>query len=149
MTQVNVALLLFTFLPHTAPVAAERVFHAASLARTEDALKIARGAISELAGLGFREGQNLIVEERAGDPSDLPKIVKAMLDWRPDAIIAIGGESIQAAREATRTVPIVTFGGANPVEMGYAASLAHPGGSARHAPARGLARAVHTRTPVC
>ena len=122
-------LLIVAFLPHAAPEAAERVFRVASLSRTEDGLQIAQRALPELARLGFRQGENLLVEERAGDPSTLPEIARALVAGQPDAIIAIGGEAIRAAREATSSVPIVTFGGANPVDMGYAASFAHPGGN--------------------
>ena len=129
MTRVVVVLLVFTLLSHTQSEAAERVFRVASLARTEDSLLIARRSLRELARLGFREGENLIVEERAGDPSELPEIMKTMLDKQPDAIIALGGEAIRAARESTSSVPIVMFGGPNPVDMGYVASLARPGGN--------------------
>ena len=59
----------------------------------------------------------------------LPEIVRAMLEKRPDAIIAIGGDAVRAARRMTSTVPIVIFGGPNPVDAGYAASLARPGGT--------------------
>src|SRR6185437_2227824 len=119
MTRVIVVLLLFAFLPHAAPEAAERVFRVASLARTEDSLQITRHMLQELASLGFREGDNLIVEEGAGDPSELAELVRTMLDRRPDAIVAVGGEAISAARQVTSTVPIVIFGGPNPVDMGY------------------------------
>jgi len=129
MIRVIVVLLLFAFLPHAAPEAAERVFRVASLARTEDSLQITRHMLQELASLGFREGENLIVEEGAGDPSELAELVRTMLDRRPDAIVAVGGEAISAARQVTSTVPIVIFGGPNPVDMGYAVNLAHPGGN--------------------
>ena len=41
-------------------------------------------------------------------------------------MIAVGGSAIAAAGAATRTVPIVTFG-ADPIELGLAASYARPG----------------------
>jgi putative ABC transport system substrate-binding protein len=51
-----------------------------------------------------------------------------MIAAKPDAVIAIGPEAIEAAGSATKTIPIIAFG-ANPVGMGFAASLARPGGN--------------------
>jgi len=47
---------------------------------------------------------------------------------RPDAIIAFGGDAILAARNATSTIPIVTFG-PDLIQLGVAASVARPGGN--------------------
>jgi putative ABC transport system substrate-binding protein len=82
----------------------------------------------ELARLGFREGKNLVLEERAGELASLPQLARDLVLTKPDAIIAIGPDAIRAASDATSTVPIVTFG-ADPVERGLAASHARPGGN--------------------
>src|SRR6266702_3601750 len=55
-------------------------------------------------------------------------LARELLLDKPDAIIAIGPDAIRAAAEATRTVPIVTFGN-DPVQRGFAASHARPGGN--------------------
>jgi putative ABC transport system substrate-binding protein len=47
---------------------------------------------------------------------------------KPDAIIAIGNVSLIAAKEASATIPVVAFG-PDLVELGYADSLARPGGN--------------------
>ena len=66
---------------------------------------------------------------RAWAESDtLPGLMRELLAARPDAIIAVGGAAIVAAGAASRTVPIVTFG-ADPIELGLAASYARPGGN--------------------
>jgi putative ABC transport system substrate-binding protein len=44
----------------------------------------------------------------------------------PDAILAIGTESLRIAREMTKTIPIVAFG-PDVIAEGFAESLAHPG----------------------
>jgi putative tryptophan/tyrosine transport system substrate-binding protein len=84
--------------------------------------------LPELAKLGFVEGRNLVFDARLGESDVLPGLMRELLAARPDAVIAVGGAAIAAAGAATRTVPIVTFG-ANPIELGLAASYARPGGN--------------------
>ena len=57
MTRVIVVLLLFAFLPHAAPEAAERVFRVASLARTEDSLQITRHMLQNWRALVFEKAK--------------------------------------------------------------------------------------------
>jgi hypothetical protein len=64
-----------------------------------------------------------------GDGAAMPVFARELLVAHLDAIIAFGGPAIRAAREATKRVPIVIFFGPDPVESGWAASLAHPGGN--------------------
>jgi putative ABC transport system substrate-binding protein len=48
----------------------------------------------------------------------------------PVAVLVAGGSpAIRAAQQATRTLPIVMVGGYDPVQQGFVASLAHPGGN--------------------
>jgi putative tryptophan/tyrosine transport system substrate-binding protein len=47
----------------------------------------------------------------------------------PNVILANGGPALTATQEATSTVPIVFTGVSEPVERGFVASLAHPGGN--------------------
>lgn len=87
-----------------------------------------RITLPELARLGFVEGRNLVFDARLGESDTLPGLMRELLAARPDAIIAVGGAAIVAAGAASRTVPIVTFG-ADPIELGFAASYARPGGN--------------------
>jgi putative tryptophan/tyrosine transport system substrate-binding protein len=84
--------------------------------------------LPELARLGFVEGRNLVFDPRVGESDALPGLMRELLAARPDAVIAVGGAAIAAAGAATSTVPIVTFG-ADPIELGLAASYARPGGN--------------------
>lgn len=84
--------------------------------------------LAELAKLGFVEGRNLIWDPRSGTPEQLPGLVAELLDAKPDAIIASGEAAISVAAAATRTVPIVGFGG-DVVKLGLAQSYARPGGN--------------------
>jgi putative tryptophan/tyrosine transport system substrate-binding protein len=115
--------------PALAQTAGERVFRLAELASAKVSLDITRAeTLPELARLGFREGRNLVVEERAGEPAEMERLARDFVLAKPDAIIAIGPDAIRAAAGATKTVPIVTFGN-DLVEQGLAASYARPGGN--------------------
>src|SRR5712692_8426573 len=80
---------------------------------------------------GWVEGQNITFEDRTtvGHYSRLPDVAAELVRLKVDVIVAWGTTTALAARKATRTIPIVTTAGTDPVEMGLAASLARPGGN--------------------
>jgi putative tryptophan/tyrosine transport system substrate-binding protein len=122
-------LLALLAAPAMAQTAGERIFRLAELAPSGASLDITRAeTLPELAKLGFREGRNLILEERAGEPAEMERLARELLLTKPDAIIAIGPDAIGAAAGVTKRVPIVTFGN-DPVRRGLAASYARPGGN--------------------
>lgn len=84
-----------------------------------------------LRELGYVEGRNLVVERRfADDKLDrLPGLARELVQLRPDVIVAIATQGIQAARDATATIPIVMIVGTDPVERGLVANFARPGGN--------------------
>ena len=84
-----------------------------------------------LAKLGWTVGRNLAIDYRWG-VSDIEKArlaVAQIMRLAPNVILANGGPALTAAQQATRTVPIVFTGISEPVERGFVASLAHPGGN--------------------
>jgi putative ABC transport system substrate-binding protein len=83
-----------------------------------------------LRELGYIDGQNLVVERRfaEGRIDRLPALARDLVGLRVDVIVAVS-EAIQAAKDATVTIPIVMGFGFNPVEQGFVASLARPGGN--------------------
>jgi putative ABC transport system substrate-binding protein len=103
-----------------------RLGHLANSALSEASAR--QITLPELARLGFAEGRNLAFDARLGESDALPGLMRELLAARPDAVIAVGGAAIAAAGAATQTVPIVTFG-ANPIELGLAATYARPGGN--------------------
>jgi putative tryptophan/tyrosine transport system substrate-binding protein len=84
-----------------------------------------------LRELGWIEGQNIAVERRfaAGQPHQLPGLAAELVRLRPDVIVTGGTSGIQAAQQATTTIPIVSQGAGMLVEQGIVASLAQPGGN--------------------
>jgi putative ABC transport system substrate-binding protein len=80
---------------------------------------------------GYVEGQNLHVEYRwaEGKVDRLPGLVTDLITLGVELIVAQASPAARAAHQATRTIPIVMVGVGNPVELGLAASLAHPGGN--------------------
>jgi ABC-type uncharacterized transport system substrate-binding protein len=81
---------------------------------------------------GYIEGKNLIVEHRYadGDRSRFPTLAANLVRSGVEVIIVAGPGPLQAARQATSTIPIVmAAGSADPVTEGLAASLARPGGN--------------------
>jgi putative tryptophan/tyrosine transport system substrate-binding protein len=86
-----------------------------------------------LRELGYIEGQNIATEYGYGEGKldRYPELLAELVRLKVDIIVVAGGDrSIRAAKNATKTIPIVmTGGGSDPVEAGLIESLAHPGGN--------------------
>jgi putative tryptophan/tyrosine transport system substrate-binding protein len=85
-----------------------------------------------LREIGYIEGQNIAIEYRyaEGKRDRLPELAAELVRLKVDLIVAAGGTTTQAAKNATKTIPIImTGGGADPVEAGFVESLARPGGN--------------------
>jgi len=86
-----------------------------------------------LRELGYIEGQNIAIEYRyaEGKGRRNPELAAELVRLKVDIIVvAGGGGQIQAAKNATKTIPIVMMGaGLNPVKAGLIESLARPGGN--------------------
>jgi putative ABC transport system substrate-binding protein len=59
----------------------------------------------------------------------LPDLVAELVRLKVDLIVAVSPQPVQAAKEATTTVPIVMVAVADPVTYGFVTSLARPGGN--------------------
>ncbi|MBI1779508.1 MAG: ABC transporter substrate-binding protein [Proteobacteria bacterium] len=83
-----------------------------------------------LRELGYREGQQIIIEERWADADrTLPALADELTRLKPDAIVVLSGAAALAAKRATATVPIVLAGVPDPVGSGMVVSIARPGGN--------------------
>lgn len=87
------------------------------------------GFLEGLREHGYEDGKNIIIEYRSadGDPEKLPFLAEELVELKVRAIVGLGSPVIRAAREASSTVPIVMFFGADPVALGFVQSLARPG----------------------
>jgi putative ABC transport system substrate-binding protein len=81
--------------------------------------------------LGYVEGQNitLVFPSAEVTPERLPHLAVELVSLKVDVIVAAGTPAVQAAKEATKTIPIVTPITTEPLETGLVASLARPGGN--------------------
>jgi putative ABC transport system substrate-binding protein len=83
-----------------------------------------------LRELGYVEGKNIVIEFRWAETVDqLPELALALVRMNVDVIFAPSSTETEAARQATKTIPIVFANHADPVGLGHVASLPRPGGN--------------------
>jgi putative ABC transport system substrate-binding protein len=84
----------------------------------------------QLAKLGWQDGRNLklVVRNAGGNFERLPALADELVKARPDVLVSVFTPPTRAAMKATAEIPIVGFFG-EPVALGFAGSLARPGGN--------------------
>ena len=84
-----------------------------------------------LRELGYVEGQNITLEVRSaeGDNRRLPALAAELVALKPDVIVTNSEPAIRAVKEVADTIPIVMSIVGDAVALGFAQSLAHPGGN--------------------
>jgi putative ABC transport system substrate-binding protein len=88
--------------------------------------------VQGLREIGYMEGQNIAFEHRSAhdQPELFPKLALELASLKVDVIFARGTWALAAAKNATRTIPIVGIDlEIDPVEAGLVASIARPGGN--------------------
>jgi len=85
----------------------------------------------ELVKLGYVEGAGISIELRnaEGRNDRLPALAEELLHLKVEVIVAVNTPAVQAAKEASHTVPVVMMRVADPVKSGLVTSLARPGGN--------------------
>src|SRR6266568_6198467 len=118
----------------------------ASAAATQPAPKVARigmlcyplckvsfndAFVDELRKLGWVEGTTIVIERKDPDYrlDQLPALAADLVRSKPNLIVAFTPQPARAAKDATSDIPIVMLFVADPVGVGLASSLAHPGGN--------------------
>jgi putative ABC transport system substrate-binding protein len=120
-------------LPAAAQQPAGRVYRVGYLAggSRQTQLYLVAAFDEGLRSLGYRVGQNIVVEYRFadGEVQRLPALAAELVRLGVDVIVSGNTRSTIAAMNATTTIPIVMTSSANPVSAGLVASLARPGGN--------------------
>jgi ABC-type uncharacterized transport system substrate-binding protein len=85
-----------------------------------------------LRDLGYVEGRNVVIEYRdaEGKPARFPALAAELVTLKADVIVTAGGTlAALAAKQATKTIPVVFIAVSDPVASAVVTSLAHPGGN--------------------
>jgi putative tryptophan/tyrosine transport system substrate-binding protein len=127
--------LLFALCSSAGPQQPKKVTRIGYLSSLDPAHESARadGIRLALRELGYIEGQNIAIEYRysEGKTDRAPELVAELVRLKIDIIVVAGGiHWIAAAKNVTKTIPVVMVGAGNdPVEAGLIESLARPGGN--------------------
>lgn len=89
------------------------------------------GFYKGLQELGYTEGQNIAIERRHGHWKfdRFSQLAAELVQMNVDVIVVMSTSPARAAKEATKTIPIVVASMADPVGDELVASLARPGGN--------------------
>jgi ABC-type uncharacterized transport system substrate-binding protein len=100
------------------------------IASRERSLHLMKAFEQGLRSLGYRVGENVVIEYRfaGGEMERLPALAADLVRVGVDIIVCGNNVNTIAAMKATATIPIVMASSADPVSAGLVASLARPGG---------------------
>jgi len=126
--------MLFALSLPAAAQQTKKVYRIGYLSAQDPARESARAEAIRLAlrERGHIEGQNIAIEYRyaEGKQDRFPELAAELVRLKVDIIVVAGGNIlVQAAKSATKTIPIIMAGGSDPVEAGIVESLARPGGN--------------------
>jgi len=84
-----------------------------------------------LRDLGYIEGKNIIIDFRSGEAKldRIPGLVEELVQLKIDVLVSSSQPGTRAAKEATKSIPIVMVASFDPVATGIVNSLARPGGN--------------------
>ena len=132
-----VVVLLLAFLA-TSLVAEEqqagkvyRIGYLGSAPTTPETAHLWQAFVEGLREHGYVEGQNIIIERRysGGRAERSSALAAELVQLRVDVLVALAAPATRAAKEATTTIPVVSVAVQDPVRLGFAQSLARPGGN--------------------
>jgi putative ABC transport system substrate-binding protein len=102
-----------------------------ALASREQQIHLSKAFEEGLRSLGYRVGENVVIEYRFanGQLERLPTLAADLVRLAVDVIVSGNPSNTVAAMKATTTIPIVMTNSSDPVSAGLVASLARPGGN--------------------
>jgi putative ABC transport system substrate-binding protein len=97
----------------------------------EQAIHLSKAFEEGLRSLGYRVGENVVIEYRSanGQSERLPALAADLVRLGVDVIVTAAHQNTVAAMKATTTIPIVMTNSVDPVGAGLVANLARPGGN--------------------
>jgi putative ABC transport system substrate-binding protein len=97
----------------------------------EQAIHLSKAFEEGLRSLGYRVGENVVIEYRSanGQLERLPALAAELVRLGVDVIVTAAHQNTVAAMKATTTIPIVMTNSVDPVGAGLVANLARPGGN--------------------
>lgn len=108
-----------------------KVWRIGVLASDSSSTRVYEGFRQGMRKLGYAEGKNFIIQWRFADGQyeRLPSLAAELVGLKVDVIVAGTTVSVQAAHNATSTIPIVMVAVPDPVGEGFVAMLSRPGGN--------------------
>ena len=93
-----------------------------------------------LRDLGYVDGRNIVIEFRSaeGKLDRFPALAAELVSLKVDVIVAANTAAALAVKQATKTIPIVFAGPADPISSGLVTNLARPGGNVTGLSSSGL-----------
>ena len=124
-------IVLLVFVSAAATQPAPRVARIGMLCAPSCNLSPNDALLDELRKLDWVEGTTIVIERKDPDYrlDRLPALAADLVRSKPNLIVAFGISPARAAKDATSDIPIVVLFVADPVGVGLASSLAHPGGN--------------------
>jgi putative tryptophan/tyrosine transport system substrate-binding protein len=95
------------------------------------AARAVEGFRSGLRDLGYIEGKNILIEYRygKGNSDTIKSLVAELVQFNVDVLVSSNFNALRAAKQTTKTIPIVMVTTTDPVATGLIDSLARPGGN--------------------
>ncbi len=113
------------------PAGNKRIGYLESSSRSPARLQLLEAFRQGLRERGYLEGKDIALESRFGEgkPDQIQRFAAELVTLKVDILVTSGTPATQAAKQATRTIPIVMTQLADPVGSGLVASLSRPGGN--------------------
>ena len=110
---------------------ADKVWRIAYLTPGAGQTEYTRSFVEAMRALGYVEGRNVVYDFRGArnDSAQVGPLAREIVAARPDVVVAGGVIAVGALRKVSTAIPIVASSTVDPVALGFAASLSHPGGN--------------------